>query len=161
METIITAATVMAMYFNVAKTNVGNYYYNADVENGKVVSINVYDDFNKNLSQKLQYRFTYDDENRLSSREALKWNSRTQRWENYYALDYAYTDQGYTLSRREWDGKKNVYGEVDEKMVYENISGEVMALNCYKKSEKGGMKLAYNMLVMHPQGDMLLADICK
>ena len=75
MDAIITAATVMAMYFNSLGSENSRYLYNADIQDGKVASINVYDNSEKYLSQKLQYRFLYDSDNRLVSKEALEWNS--------------------------------------------------------------------------------------
>ena len=43
MDAIITAATVMAMYFNSLGSESSRYLYNADIQDGKVASINVYD----------------------------------------------------------------------------------------------------------------------
>jgi hypothetical protein len=74
MDAIIATATVRATYFNVVTTHHGNYCYHADVEDNTVKRIEVLVHDGKYLSQKLQYRFTYDDRNRLASKEALKWN---------------------------------------------------------------------------------------
>ena len=41
METIITAATVLTMYFNAINSNDVNYLYNADMEDGVVNKIEV------------------------------------------------------------------------------------------------------------------------
>ena len=84
MDAIITAATVMAMYLNSLGTENSRYLYNAEMQNGKVASINVYDNSEKYLSQKLQYRFLYDSDNRLVSKEALRWNAEAQQWQPSY-----------------------------------------------------------------------------
>ena len=49
MDAIITAATVMAMYFNSLGSENSRYLYNADIQDGKVASINVYDN-SENIS---------------------------------------------------------------------------------------------------------------
>lgn len=49
MDAIITAATVMAMYLNSLGTENSRYLYNAEMQNGKVASINVYDN-SENIS---------------------------------------------------------------------------------------------------------------
>jgi hypothetical protein len=160
MEAIITTATIMAMYFNVATSNGGNYCYNADVENNKVMNIEVLNKEGKYLSQKLQYRFTYDDQNRLASKEALKWNADKQRWESYYVLDLAYVDGGYTLERHNWNATTHAYDVASEKMEYQMLGENVMAVNHYKMAKDNkGYELASNVLVMNPQMDNLLADL--
>ncbi len=158
METIITTATVLAMYFNVATSNNnGDYCYNASVENNKVMNMEVLSKEGNYLSQKLQYRFSYDDQNRLASKEALKWNTVKQQLENYYMLDYVYTDSGYSVEHRAWNSKKNNYELADEKMDYVMVNTNIMAVNYYKASESNnGMELLSNVLVMNPQSDVLL-----
>ena len=42
MESIITAATVLTMYFNAINSNDANYMYNGDMEDGVVNKIEVY-----------------------------------------------------------------------------------------------------------------------
>ena len=44
METIITAATVLSMFMNLSNDVNSPYYYNADVENGQVKTLYVYND---------------------------------------------------------------------------------------------------------------------
>jgi len=156
MDAIITTATVLAMYFNAATSNRGSYCYNADIENNAVKNIEVFSCNGKSLSQKLQYRFTYDDRNRLASREALKWSAKRQRWENYYTLDYTYKADGYVLERRDWNARGNAYGVATARMEYQMISGDVMAVNYYKMSKASReMELTGNVLVMNPQSDIL------
>ena len=160
MEAIITTATMLAMYFNVAATNGGKYSYNADVENNKVMNIEVLNQEGNYLSRKLQYRFSYDDQDRLSSKEALKWNSIRQCWDHCYVLDYAYTHGGYTVEVRNWNNTCNDYAAATEKMDYQMIGSSVMAVNHYKMSkDKSGMELASNVLVMNPQSGNILAMI--
>ena len=60
MGTIITAATIMAMYLNSTVILKWQYCYNSDVEKGKVLSIYLYDTLVYSLCVKLDYRYEYD-----------------------------------------------------------------------------------------------------
>ena len=68
MGTIITAATIMAMYLNSTGNVNSQYYYNADIENGQVKTMYVYDKQGESLSGKLEYRYTYDNQGRVTSK---------------------------------------------------------------------------------------------
>jgi hypothetical protein len=159
METIITAATVLAMYFNVNANSVDNkHYYNADIENNKVNSVVVLENNDKYLHQELKYNFTYDNNNKLTSKEALKWNSEKQTWENYYVLDFNYFDDGYTVSRRDWNKKTSSYAAITEVMDYKTVTGEVTAINSYKVDNAGEIKQTNKLLVMSPNDYNFLAE---
>ena len=68
MESIITAATVLAMYFNAINSNDVNYMYNGDIEDGKVNKIEVYaQNENHQMEQKVEYCYEYDEQGRLTS----------------------------------------------------------------------------------------------
>lgn len=159
MDAIITAATVMAMYLNSLGSESSRYLYNAEMQNGKVASINVYDNSEKYLSQKLQYRFLYDSANRLVSKEALKWNAALQQWQPSHRLNYVYEPDGYTLELQRWDAVNSAYAMAEEKTEYRMVLGNVTAVNTYKWCDEAkGYELADNMLVMHPQADYLIAQ---
>lgn len=159
METIITAATVLAMYFNVNTKNVDNkYYYNANVENNKVTSVIILKNDNNNLAQKVKYNFVYDNDNNLTTKEALKWNSEKQNWENYYVLNFNYFADGYTVSRRDWNKKTSNYDAITEVMDYKTVTGEVTAINSYKVNNAGEIKQTNKLLVMSPNDYNFLAE---
>ena len=65
METIITAATILAMYFNSATIDGSKYCYNADLSNGQVTTLYVYAQKGEQLRNHLEYRYEYDDNGRL------------------------------------------------------------------------------------------------
>jgi hypothetical protein len=159
METIITAATILAMYFNASSNKVDNgYYYNADIENNKVNSVVVLENKNDVLSQKLKYDYTYDADNKLESKEAMKWNSSKQNWERYYVLDFTYNADGYTVSRRNWNADTDSFAPVREITEYKTVTGEVTAINSYKVNDEGEQVLTDNVLVMSPNDYNILAQ---
>ena len=54
MESIITAATVLTMYFNAVNSNDANYMYNGEMEDGVVNKIEVYaQNDKKQMEQKM------------------------------------------------------------------------------------------------------------
>ena len=68
MSTIITTATIMAMYLNAAGSANSQYAYNADIENGQVSTMYVMNKSGKSLSGKLKYSYTYDAAGRLTAK---------------------------------------------------------------------------------------------
>ena len=54
MSTIITTATIMAMYLNAAGSANSQYAYNADIENGQVSTMYVMNKSGKSLSGKTE-----------------------------------------------------------------------------------------------------------
>ena len=58
MESIITAATVLTMYFNAINSNDANYMYNGDMEDGVVNKIEVYaQNADQQMTQQMEYRY--------------------------------------------------------------------------------------------------------
>ena len=79
MESIITAATVLTMYFNAVNSNDANYMYNGEMEDGVVNKIEVYtQNDKKQMEQKIEYCYTYDELGRLQDKEMMKWDEATQ-----------------------------------------------------------------------------------
>jgi hypothetical protein len=135
MNTIITAATLFTMFFNSAKTTIAgsDYYYNADIHDNQVCMLDVYqqDDF-KMLSRKMEYRFTYDDQNRLVSKEAYKWNPLMMEWSHYYRMNFSYTDDGYAIEVSDWNYMTKTYDAVKEKSVYHIEGDDIASISNYK-----------------------------
>lgn len=158
METIITAATIMTMYLNATSNADSPYYYNADIEDGKVKTMYVLDSNGEHLSNKLEYRFSYDSMGRLASKEVMRFNAVTGRHETEYRLDYTYKTDGYTMERREWNRRKQAYDRADIRTEYRKEFCNVVSVATYKWNEKqNDMLLVDNMLVLTPYDDYLLA----
>ena len=102
METIITAATVLSMFMNLSNDVNAPYYYNADVENGQVKTLYVYNDNEGQLSARLSYHYTYDEEGRLKSKVAYRHDGLDGQEKPSFRLDYAYNAEGYSVERSAW-----------------------------------------------------------
>ena len=133
MSTIITVTTIMSMYMNLT-TNVENskYCYNADIEDGKVMAMVVYDKDGESLNAKLKRLYTYDEQGRLTMRETLVWNNDKQTWTKNSCLSYNYDTEGYTVEKRLWDETKNDYAMAKNYSRYTILMDNVLAVNNYK-----------------------------
>ena len=81
MNTIITVSTIMSMYMNLVTDGTNtNYCYNAEIDNGRVMAMTVYNNHGESLEAKVKHEYLYDSEDRLVRKETLKWNSLTASW---------------------------------------------------------------------------------
>ena len=117
------------MYLSAAENSNSSYYYNADMENGKVTTMYVYESDSEVLTSKLAYNYTYDEQDRLVKKEVMRWNSVSGKWENDYSLDLIYNEDGYELSRSVWDKRTQAYLPTMEKAVYQYVTDQVVAVN--------------------------------
>ena len=153
----ITAATVFSMFMNSAKS--GDYYYNADVENNTVYSMTVYDNSTNYLVAKVKYDYTYDAQERLTCKEAYKWNADMQDWAKNYKLEYTYMNDGYTLERSEWNATKGEYEAPSEKSIYKNELNNLSSIVKFERdNDKKDLVMTDRMLVMSPLNDLLIAE---
>lgn len=157
MEAIITAATVLASYLNVATANQSGYVYNAAYEDNKVAKIEVYSQDGKALSRKIQNRFSYDKDGRLLSKETMVWNVETNEWAPYRMYTYTYDTDGYTISLSNWNRNAGKYADPDEKTVYHIVADNVMAVDNYRRTNNDAkFELTSGTLVLAPQNNIAM-----
>ena len=162
MGTIITAATIMAMYLSSTGNINSQYCYNADIENGQVKTMYVYDKVGKSLSGKLEYRYEYDAEGRVTSKDTYRRNALTGRMTPESRLSYTYSADGYTLERILWNGKTGAFDRATSRTEYRHETTGVMSVTVYDLAEDGtAASVADNMLVMMPQDAGLMAEKTK
>ena len=160
MEIIITAATVASMFFNMANApEQSGFAYNAQMNGNKVEKVHVLKSTEEGLSNKLQYAFDYDSEDRLAKKTVKRWNSVANTWENAYELEYTYVLDGYTLVRRDWNKKTQKFDEAKQMTNYKMIQNNVMAVNTYELNKNNDYVMVNNVLVMNPQEDIRYAVI--
>ena len=159
MQTIITAAAIFSMYLNAAENQNSNYYYNADMENGKVTTMYVYTEDGQSLSGKVAYRYEYDEQDRLVKKETMRWDSQRNQWVNERCLELTYTTEGYEVAMRKWDRNGQAYLPVMEKAVYHYAFNQVMAVNYLRRqAEDKDFTSEGGMFVMNPTEGILLAS---
>ena len=159
MSTIITTATVMAMYLNAAGSINSQYAYNADIENNQVKTMYVMNKSGNSLSSKLKYAYSYDAEGRLSSKTASLYNSRTGKYVPAFRLDFSYTTDGYAIERSTWNSHSKNFNRPDCRTEYHHEVSQVLAVTTYEWSNAEDKMLPVdNILVMTPAYEYLLAD---
>ena len=160
MEAIITAATVLTMYFNAINSNDVNFMYNGDMEDGVVNKIEVYEcNANKQMEQKMEYCYEYDEEGRLTSKEMLGWDEAKKEWTKSSRLTYKYYKNGYNVEMSYWNADKQQYDLPTEVTLYRSQAPNLTTVKTYKMNEKqDNMYLTSSMVMMEPLDDRLLAN---
>jgi len=159
MEPIITAATVLTMYFNAINSNDVNYLYNADMEDGVVNKIEVYErNANQQMEQKMEYCYEYDEQGRLTSKEMLTWDEATKEWKKSSRLTYKYYKNGYNVEVSHWNAEKQCYDLPQEVTLYRSQAPNLTTVKTYKMNEtQDNMYLTSSMVMMEPLDNRLLA----
>ena len=140
MESIITIATVLTMYFNAANDVNAPYLYNSDLEDGVIHKIEVYEQKADNqMCAKMEYRYEYDDQGRLTTREVVRWDSERQTWVNDVRHTYKYYKNGYNVETSKWDAARQTYDLPSE-------SVKTYRMN----AEKNDMYLVNSLLCLEP-----------
>lgn len=159
METIITIATVLSMYLGSVQSNNVNYCYNADIENGIVKNMYVYDTSSESIANKLRYEFSYDDEGRLTEKQAFKWNALLREYRPYYRLQFNYTCAGYEVTCSKWNKADNDWSEAMEKSVYTFEMDNLVSVNHMRRSsERREFRTVDSVLMLNPTNDIILAE---
>ena len=160
MESIITAATVLTMYFNAINSNDVNFMYNGDMEDGIVNKIEVYErNDNQQMEQKMEYCYEYDEQGRLTNKEMLTWDEATKEWAKSSRLTYKYYKNGYNVEVSYWNADKQQYDLPAEVTLYRSQAPNLTTVKTYKMNEKqDNMYLTSSMVMMEPLDDRLLAN---
>lgn len=159
MEAIITAATVLTMYFNAINSNDVNYMYNGDMEDGVVNKIEVYErNDQQQMTQKMEYCYEYDAEGRLTNKEMLSWDEANKQWTKNSRLTYKYYKNGYNVEVSYWNKEMQAYDLPSEVTLYRSQAPSLTSVKTYKMNEKkDNMYLLSSMIVMEPIDSRLLA----
>ena len=159
MEAIITAATVLTMYFNAVNSNEPNYMYNGDMEDGKVNKIEVYEkNANAQMTQKMEYCYEYDEQGRLTNKEMLSWDEAKKEWQKSSRFTYKYFKNGYNVEVSSWNADKQAYDLPSEVTLYRSQAPNLTSVKTYKMNEThDNMYLTSRTVVMDPLDGNLLA----
>ena len=71
------------------------------------------------LFRHLRYTYTYDNENRVTSKEASKWDSVKEAWVPYFKMNMEYSNNEIEVNYARWNSKSNAYDSNIQKSVYE------------------------------------------
>lgn len=120
-KAVVMVAVVMAslMNFTASAMNPTQYVTNDEMTGELVTAKNIYRNEDGHLFRHLRYTYTYDNENRVTSKEASKWDSVKEAWVPYFKLNVEYTDSEVEVSYARWNSRSNAYDSNRAKTVYD------------------------------------------
>ena len=120
-KAVVMLAVVMAsvMNFSANASNPTQYVKNEEMTGELMTAKTIFKNEDGHLYRYLRYTYTYDTENRVTSKEASKWDSSKEAWVPYFKMDVSYTNNEVELSYARWNSKSNAYDSSIEKTVYE------------------------------------------
>lgn len=124
----IFAAAVMAFNLNTADVK---FYHNTKEGSDRVFTTTVYEKTGSFLKNKSKIQCTFDEANRLISKETLRWDALNEEWGNCYRYEFTYSDTGYTVVYAIWDKKAQRYVPT-KKMECQDVMGDAHTVTTYK-----------------------------
>ncbi|WP_195668402.1 DUF3836 domain-containing protein [Bacteroides intestinalis] len=120
-KAVVMLAVVMAsvMNFSASASNPTQYVKNEEMTGELMTAKTIFKNEDGRLYRHLRYTYTYDTENRVTSKEASKWDSSKEAWVPYFKMDVSYANNEVELSYARWNSKSNAYDSNIEKTVYE------------------------------------------
>ena len=117
LKTVIVSALLLVCGLNASADNKSNLIYNSEEVNGMKVAETVYKMDGNTLANYMKYNYKYDDQNRMTESEALKWNSTKNTWGKDMCIRDAYQGKTMTTTYYKWNNKKGEYILVPEMTV--------------------------------------------
>ena len=118
-KAVVMVAVVMASVMSANAGNPVDYVKNDEMNGELLVAKTIFKNESGYLFRHLRYTYTYDNENRVTSKEASKWDSSKETWVPYFKMDVSYANNEVELSYARWNSKSNAYDSNVEKTVYE------------------------------------------
>ena len=120
-KAVVMLAVVMAsvMNFSASASNPTQYVKNEEMTGELMTAKTIFKNEDGRLYRHLRYTYTYDTENRVTSKEASKWDSSKEAWVPYFEMDVFYANNEVELSYARWNSKSNAYDSSIKKTVYE------------------------------------------
>ena len=120
-KAVVMLAVVMAsvMNFSASASNPTQYVKNEEMTGELMTAKTIFKNEDGRLYRPLRYTYTYDTENRVTSKEASKWDSSKEAWVPYFKMDVFYANNEVELSYARWNSKSNAYDSSIKKTVYE------------------------------------------
>ncbi|MDN0052962.1 DUF3836 domain-containing protein [Bacteroides caecigallinarum] len=113
LKAVVMVAVVMASVLNFSANamNPTDYVKNEEMSGELVTARTIFRNEDGYLFRHLRYTYGYDNENRVISKEASKWDSVKEAWVPYFKLDIEYTGDEVSLSYARWNSKDNAYND--------------------------------------------------
>ena len=120
-KAVVMVAVVMVsvMNFSASASNPTQYVKNEEMTGELMTAKTIFKNEDGHLYRHLRYTYTYDNENRVTSKQASKWDSSKESWIPYFKMNVSYTNNEVELNYARWNSKSNAYDSNVEKIVYE------------------------------------------
>lgn len=107
------------MNFSASAATPADYVKNEEMTGELMTAKTIFRNEDGHLFRHLRYTYTYDSENRVTSKEAFKWDSVKEAWVPYFKLDVEYTGSEVELNYARWNSRNNAYDSYTQTTVYE------------------------------------------
>lgn len=122
-----------------------------EVKEGDLITSKVIYRMDGALYRHLKYDFSYDDQNRMTAKEAFKWDGAADKWIPYFKITYFYANNEITMEYARWNERRKAYIDSVEKSVYElNEDNLPVAYNNYKWN---GSEIDWSMNTLNQTDD--------
>ena len=117
-KAVVMMAVVMAsvMNFSASAATPADYVKNEEMTGELMTAKTIFRNEDGPLFRHLRSTSTYD---RVTSKEAFKWDSVKEAWVPYFKLDVEYTDSEVELNYARWNSRTNGYDSYTQTTVYE------------------------------------------
>ena len=119
-KAVVMVAVVMAsvMNFSASAMNPTEFVTNNEMTGEVITAKNIYRNEDGHLYRHLRYTYTYDNENRVISKEAAKWDSVKEVWTPYFKMNVEYSANEVTVDYARWNDRSKTYNSNVEIAVY-------------------------------------------
>ncbi len=109
LKAIILSALLLVCGMHVSADNKSNLIYNSEEVNGMKVAETIYKMESGSLTNYMKYNYKYDEQNRMTESEALKWDGSKEAWSNDMCIRYSYQGKSVTTTYYKWNKNKKEY----------------------------------------------------
>lgn len=107
LKTFLFAALLLLCGAYASADNKSNLIYNTEEVNGLKVAETIYKSENGSLTNFMHYNYKYDEQQRMTESEAMKWDGNE--WKKDLCIRYTYEGKSVTTSYYKWDKRKKEY----------------------------------------------------
>ena len=120
-KAVLMVVVVMAsvMNFTASAATPTQYVKNEEMTGELMTAKTIFKNEDGHLYRHLRYTYTYDNENRVTRKEASKWDASKEAWMPYFKMNMEYSNNEVELSYARWSSKSNAYDSNIQKSVYE------------------------------------------
>lgn len=117
LKTALLSVVILFGSISTFAANKNNLIYNSEEKDGVMVGQTVYKMDGSTLANYMKYSYKYDDQQRMTESETMKWNSTKNAWENELRVCYTYQGKSLTTTYYKWNSKQKAYILVPEMTV--------------------------------------------